>query len=264
MNVMQSFQLKSKVAIVTGGAGKYGRFLVEALAEAGATTYIADFLDEEKLKPLLNGFHARGLENIRSKFVSLGEEASMKALIDAVVKEAGHLDILVNCAVTRCACTGWRIPLETYDKSFHINASSLLYLTSLAGDAMKKQNSGSIINIGSFMGLVGVESANYDGTEMGKVPIPGYFYEKGGMVNFTRWAASELGKFNIRVNAIHPGGLMEDTLPENFVRNYSARTQLGRLATGNDLKGIVVFLASDASSYITGANIPVDGGYTAK
>ena len=124
--------------------------------------------------------------------------------------------------------------------------------------------SGSIINIGSFMGLVGIETSNYNGTEMGKTPFPVYFYEKGGMVNFTRWAASELGKFNIRVNAIHPGGLMEDILPENFVKNYSARTQLGRLATGNDLKGIVVFLASDASLYITGTNIPVDGGYTAK
>ena len=263
MNVIQSFQLKGKVAVVTGGAGKYGRFLVEALAEAGAAVYIADFLDEKKLKPLLDDFHARGLD-VRSKFVNLGEEASMKALIDAVVEESGHLDILVNCAVTRCACTGWQIPLETYDKSFHINASALLYLTSLAGDAMKKQKSGSIINIGSFMGLVGLESANYNGTEMGKTPFPVYFYEKGGMVNFTRWAASELGKFNIRVNAIHPGGLMEDTLPKNFVKNYSERTQLGRLATGDDLKGIIVFLASDASSYITGTNIPVDGGYTAK
>ena len=263
MNVMQSFSLNKKVAAVTGGAGKYGRFLVEALAEAGAVVYIADFLTGERLQPLLDGFRSRGLD-VRSKFVNLGEEESMKALVDGIVEEAGRLDILVNCAVTRCACTGWQIPLETYDKSFHINASALLYLTSLAGDVMKKQNSGSIINIGSFMGLVGLEGANYNGTEMGKTPFPVYFYEKGGMVNFTRWAASELGKFNVRVNAIHPGGLMEDTLPENFVKNYSARTQLGRLATGNDLKGIVVFLASDASSYITGTNIPVDGGYTAK
>ena len=263
MNVVQSFLLKGKVAVVTGGAGKYGRFLIEALAEAGAVTYIADCLAEERIKPLLEGFRSRGLD-VRSQFVNLGEENSMKAMLDGVVAEAGHLDVLVNCAVTRCACTGWQIPLETYDRSFHINASALLYLTSLAGEATKKQKSGSIINIGSFMGLVGIESANYDGTEMGKTPFPVYFYEKGGMANFTRWAASELGKFNIRVNAIHPGGLMEDTLPDNFVKNYSARTQLGRLATGDDLKGIVVFLASDASSYITGTNIPVDGGYTAK
>ena len=263
MNVMQSFQLHGKVSVVTGGAGKYGRFLVEALAEAGSTVYIADFLADDKMKPLLDDFRSRGLD-VRAKFVSLGEEESMKSMVDSIVAEAGHFDILVNCAVTRCACTGWQIPLETYDKSFHINASALLYLTAIAGDVMKKQGSGSIINIGSFMGLVGLESANYDGTEMGKTPFPVYFYEKGGMVNFTRWAASELGKYNVRVNAIHPGGLMEDTLPENFVKNYSARTQLGRLATGNDLKGIVVFLASDASSYITGTNIPVDGGYTAK
>ena len=95
-------------------------------------------------------------------------------------------------------------------------------------------------------------------------PSPSYFYEKGGMVNFTRWAASILGSDNIRVNAIHPGGLQEDHLPPEFVKNYSARTTLGRLASQEDLKGIIVFLASDASSYITGTNIPVDGGYTAK
>ena len=114
------------------------------------------------------------------------------------------------------------------------------------------------------MGLVGPEFANYEGTDMGKDPSPIYFYEKGGMVNFTRWAASVLGRDNIRVNAIHPGGLQESHLPEAFVKNYSARTQLGRLANQEDLKGIMVFLASDASSYLTGTNIPVDGGYTAK
>ena len=263
MNVLKTFDLSGKVAVVTGGAGKYGRFIVEALAEAGAFVYIADNAPETVTVPLLQEYAARNL-NVVSQKVSLGEESSINTLLSEIVSEKGQLDILVNCAVTRCGCTGWDVPLETFDASLHINASAFMYLTCKAGEIMKSRRSGSVINIGSFMGLVGIETANYNGTEMGKTPFPIYFYEKGGMVNFTRWAASELGKFNIRVNAIHPGGLMEDTLPPNFVKNYSERTQLGRLATGDDLKGIIVFLASDASSYITGTNIPVDGGYTAK
>ena len=263
MNVLKTFALNGKTAVVTGGAGKYGRFIVEALAEAGACVYIADNAPADAVSELLESFTAKGL-NVRTKQVSLGEEDSINTMLNEIVAECGRLDILVNCAVTRCGCVGWDIPLETYDRSLHINASALMYLTCKAGEIMKRQKSGSVINIGSFMGLVGIETGNYNGTEMGKTPFPIYFFEKGGMVNFTRWAASELGKFNVRVNAIHPGGLMEDTLPENFVKNYSDRTQLGRLATGDDLKGIIVFLASDASSYITGTNIPVDGGYTAK
>jgi NAD(P)-dependent dehydrogenase (short-subunit alcohol dehydrogenase family) len=84
------------------------------------------------------------------------------------------------------------------------------------------------------------------------------------MVNFTRWAASMLGRYNVRVNCINPGGFQTEKHPETFVKQYSARTQLGRMANSEDLKGIIVLLASDASNYITGANIPVDGGYTAK
>lgn len=263
MNILKTFELSGKVAVVTGGAGKYGKFISEALAEAGAVVYIADIIPAGKFTDYLAEMNSKSLK-IRYCAVDLGDKNSMKSMVDQIEKECGKLDILVNCAVTRCACCGWDIDLETFDKSLHINASSLMVLTALAGDVMKKQRSGSIINIGSFMGLVGIESSNYAGTTMGKTPIPIYFYEKGGMVNFTRWAASELGKYNIRVNAIHPGGLMEDSLPESFVRNYNERTQLGRMATGDDLKGIVVFLASDASSYITGTNIPVDGGYTAK
>jgi NAD(P)-dependent dehydrogenase (short-subunit alcohol dehydrogenase family) len=94
-------------------------------------------------------------------------------------------------------------------------------------------------------------------------PSPIYHYEKGGMLNFTRWAASILGKDNVRVNCLSPGGLYSGQ-PEPFVRNYSDRTQLGRMANATDLMGAIVFLASDASAYITGTNIPVDGGYTAK
>lgn len=262
MNVLDMFKLDGQTAIVTGGAGRYGKQIVEALSEAGATVFIAS-RNLEACQTVADNFVAKNLD-VRALQLDLNKEDSIDNLIQEVTNITGRIDILVNNAVTRCACSGWLQKLENYDASLHVNASSLFYITAAAAEVMKKQKSGSIINIGSFMGLVGPEFANYDGTNMKGNPSPIYFFEKGGMVNFTRWAASMLGEYNIRVNAIHPGGLQEDHLPEAFVKNYSARTQLGRLASQEDLKGIIVFLASKASSYLTGTNIPVDGGYTAK
>ena len=262
MNVLDSFRLDGRTAIVTGGAGRYGKQIVEALGEAGATVFIAS-RNLENLEKNASLWQGRKLR-VYAERLDLSDEKSIDALVESVSQKTGRIDILVNNAVTRSAINGWRQPLENYDTSLHVNASALFYLTAAVAEVMKKHHSGSVINIGSFMGLVGPEFANYEGTDMGANPSPVYFYEKGGLVNFTRWAASVLGKDNIRVNAIHPGGLQEDHLPEAFVRNYSARTQLGRLAGQDDLKGIVVFLASDASAYLTGTNIPVDGGYTAK
>ncbi len=263
MNVKDMFDLTGRTAIVTGGAGRYGKQIVEGLAEAGATVFIAS-RNLENCENVAAKFRAAGLD-VRALQLDLADRKSIDSLIGKIMQSTGRIDVLVNNAVTRCASSGWVQELENYDESLHINASSMFYITGVVAEVMKKQHAGSIINIGSFMGLVGLETANYANTDMyNGNPSPIYFYEKGGMVNFTRWAASILGADNIRVNAIHPGGLQEDHLPEAFVKNYSERTTLGRLASQEDLKGVIVFLASDASSYITGTNIPVDGGYTAK
>ena len=159
---------------------------------------------------------------------------------------------------------GWKNTLDDFDKSLRINASALFKITQLFSEDMKKNNSGSIINIGSMMGTVGVENGNYEGTDFTPATSPLYFYEKGGMHNFTRWAASMLGPFNIRVNCLAPGGFQVPAHPQRFVENYSKRTQLGRMANSSDLKGPIIFLASDSSAYLTGTIIAVDGGYTAK
>ncbi len=262
MNVLDTFSLKGKVALVTGGAGEYGRQIVESLAEAGAVTYTAsrgiDALEKVAAANREAGYDVTAMK------LDLASEDSIKQLHDNIIERSGRLDILVNNAVTRCACNGWDNPMKLFDESLHVNASALFKLTYLFAEDMKKQRSGSIINIGSMMGMVGIELENYKGTDMQANPSPIYFYEKGGMINFTRWAASILGKYNVRVNCVSPGGFQTDKLPEAFVKNYSARTQLGRMANSTDLKGIITFLGSDASAYITGANIPVDGGYTAK
>lgn len=260
--ILDRFSLSGKVALVTGGAGLYGRQIVRALAEAGAGTYIAS-RNLEALEAVAEEQRAAG-HDVTALPLDLGCDAAIAATVRRIEEERGRLDILVNNAVTRVACAGWNLPMKVFDDSLRINASALFVLTAQVAEIMKKQESGSIINIGSMMGMVGVEMANYAGTEMGKDPSPIYFYEKGGMLNFTRWAASILGNYNVRVNCISPGGLQSETHPEPFVRQYSARTQLGRMANDTDLMGVIVFLASDASTYITGTNIPVDGGYTAK
>jgi NAD(P)-dependent dehydrogenase (short-subunit alcohol dehydrogenase family) len=262
MNVIESFSLKGKVALLTGGAGLYGRQIVAALAEAGAETYIAS-RNLEALEKVASEERARGYKVIALK-LDLEDEKSIFNLRDEIMKRSGRIDALINNAVTRSALNGWDNPMEAFDRSLHVNASALFTITRLFADEMKKQKSGAIINIGSMMGMAGIEMANYEGTDMTPNPSPIYHYEKGGMINFTRWAASILGKDNIRVNCVSPGGFWVPSHPERFVKNYSARTQMGRMANDTDLKGIIVFLASDASLYLTGANIPVDGGYTAK
>lgn len=262
MNVLDSFSLKGKVALLTGGAGRYGRQILAALAEAGAKTYVAS-RNVEALESVALEMRKAG-HDVTALRLDLEDEQSIRSLHKEVMERDGRIDILVNNAVTRSATNGWDNPLSAFDASLHVNASALFMITRLFGEEMKRRGCGSIINIGSMMGMVGIEMSNYEGTTMNANPSPIYFYEKGGMVNFTRWAASVLGPRNVRVNCVSPGGLEEPSHERAFVRNYSARTQLGRMANDTDLKGIIVFLASDASAYVTGTNIPVDGGYTAK
>lgn len=262
MKVLDSFSLKGKVALLTGGAGLYGRQIAEALAEAGAELYIAS-RDLPRLESVAAELGRTG-GKVTALQLDLSSEDSIKSVVAEILRRSGRIDILVNNAVTRLAVNGWDQPMEKFDESLRINASALFCLTRLAGEDMKKRRDGSVINIGSYMGLLGPNPTNYTGTDMMANPSPIYFFEKGGMVNFTRWAASILGEYQIRVNCINPGGFQTPDQNPGFIKNYSRNTMLGRLADSTDLKGIIVFLASDASRYITGTNISVDGGYTAK
>ncbi|MDD4622067.1 MAG: SDR family NAD(P)-dependent oxidoreductase, partial [Kiritimatiellae bacterium] len=188
MKVLDSFSLKGKVALLTGGAGLYGRQIAEALAEAGAETYIAS-RNVEELEKVATALREAG-GSVTALPLDLDDEASIKALVAEITRRSGRLDALVNNAVTRCACASWSLPMEDFDKSLRINASALFCLTRLAADEMKKSGGGSVINIGSYMGLLGPDPLNYVGTDMMKDPSPVYFFEKGGMANFTRFAAS--------------------------------------------------------------------------
>jgi len=260
MTILDSFSLAGRVVLVTGGAGLYGRQIVEALAEAGADTFIAS-RNLDALEEVAEKHRGQGREVTAIRF-DQGDEASILALRDRLRERAGKLDVLVNNAVSR-PMKGYGDEAAAFAESMRINATGLFAVTRIMGDFMAETPGGSIVNIGSIMGMVGPDPTNYTGTDM-SAWYPDYFFHKGGMISFTRFVAGRYGDRGIRCNCVSPGGLFQPTMPEAFVKNYSSRTYLGRLADEGDLKGVVVFLASDASRYITGVNIPVDGGYTAK
>ena len=145
-----------------------------------------------------------------------------------------------------------------------VNSTGFFATVRAFGDAMAERGSGSIVNIASQMGMIGPNPWLYEGTDM--KTVPDYFFHKGGMINLTRYLASHYGDRNVRVNVISPGGIYDPDNPqaEAFLERYGKMTMLGRMANADEIGGAVVFLLSDAATYITGANLPIDGGYTAK
>ncbi len=261
MAVLDMFSLKGKVAVVTGGAGLYGRQIVEALAEAGAETIVAS-RNIDSLKVLAGEHRARGLDVSAMQF-DQGEEESILMLRDEVLLRSGRVDVLVNNSVARPMKHGYQDDASTFAESMRINATGIFLVTRAFGDVMAERQKGSIINIGSIQGMIGPDPTIYRGTSLSGW-YPDYFFHKGGIINFTRFIASYYGERNVRCNCLSPGGYRTDKHPAAFLKQYSDRTFLGRLGNDSDLMGAIVYLASDASAYVTGVNLPVDGGYTAK
>ncbi len=261
MNVLDTFKLDGKVALITGGAGNYGRQMTEALAEAGATVWTASrHLDANEA--LAKELCAQGYD-VHAAAYDQADEESIKALLDTIVKKSGKVDILVNNSVLRVMKSYHDAP-EVFAKSMEVNSTGLFLITRTFGDFMAKQGSGSIINIGSYMGDLGCNDTLYEGCPTYTSSVaPDYYFHKGGMHNFTRFTASYYGPSGVRCNCLSLGGLFNNQ-PESFLDAYAKATFLRRMANATDIKGIIVYLASDASLYTTGAVIPVDGGYSAK
>jgi len=261
MNVIDTFRLTGRTAVATGGAGLYGRQIVSALAEAGASVYTAS-RDLDTLQEYTDGLCQFGLD-VHALRLDQSDPDSVAALLDSLVSRDGRVDVLVNNAVSRPMGT-WGSESDTalFADSMKVNATGLYTMLPVFGDHMAENAGGSIINIGSIQGMVGPDMTLYEGLGW-TTPPPDYFFHKGGMINLSRYAASQLGPKGVRVNTVSAGGFFDNQDPV-FVERYNARTMLGRMAGDTDLKATIVFLASDASSYITGANIVVDGGYTAK
>jgi NAD(P)-dependent dehydrogenase (short-subunit alcohol dehydrogenase family) len=257
-NVWDLFSLKGRVAVVTGGSGLFGRQIAEALAEAGARTIMAS-RNLERLRAQAEFFRQAGLE-VEVLQYDQSSEDSIKHLLKQVLDLAGTVDVLVNNSVLR-TMKGWEDPAANFTQSMEINGTGLFIMTRVFGDYMASKGRGSIINIGSIQGLVGPDFTLYEGLGWG-APSD-YFFHKGGLVQLTKYAAAVLGPHGVRVNTLSPGGFFTNQ-DESFVTRYNARTFLGRMANDTDIKGGIVYLASDASAYVTGTNLVIDAGYTTK
>ncbi len=253
------FVLEGKTALVSGGAGIYGSQISRALAECGAHVIIASrHLDqcEKRARSLRRaGLRADADE------VDLSSEQSIRKLRDRILSKHGRLDVLVNNAVARAGGDLDHTTVDEWESTMKVNSTGLFLACQILSAPMKQARSGSVINIASIYGMVGPDFSIYKGTEL-TMPV-NYAFAKGGMINLTRYLASYLAPYNVRVNCLSPGGFRTSATPPQFVPKYSKRTPLRRMAEPGDINGPVVFLASDASRYITGQNIPVDGGWTA-
>ena len=253
------FSLQGHTVLLTGAAGLFGRGLTTALAEAGATLIIAS-RDKAKQQIVADEETQRGYSVFAEGF-DQGDEDSILALKARIEERHGPLHGLVNNSVLR-PMKGTNGTVAQWEDSMRVNATGVMLMHRHFGRTMADLGRGSIVNIGSIQGMIGPSYELYEGTTMGDMP-PDYFFHKGGMLNLTRFYAALYGPNNVRVNCVSPGGFFNNQ-PESFVKKYAEHTMLNRMANHTDLGGSLVFLLSDASCYITGVNLPVDGGYTAK
>lgn len=260
MSVLDRFSLHNRVAVVTAGAGPlFGSSISSALAEAGATVVTASRSRErnEEFAASLReqGWEAHGMQ------VDITDAASIAALHDEVVGRFGRVDVLVNSALSREGHRGGleEQTAEDWTQSAAGDMVGQFVLCRTFAETMAQQGRGSIIQIASIYGVVSNDPTLYAGTEMRQPPS--YPFVKGGMILFTRYLAAYYGKRGVRANCISPGGYF-NAQPEPFVNRYCERVPLGRMMGHEDIQGAVVFLASDASAYVTGTNLMVDGGWT--
>jgi NAD(P)-dependent dehydrogenase (short-subunit alcohol dehydrogenase family) len=249
--------LAGKTILLTGGAGLFGRGLAAAIAGTGATLILAS-RNVAALAQVAAEEQALG-RSVHARALDQSSEASILALRDSVVAEFGRIDGLVNNAVSRPMKSA-DAPLADWMESMQTNATGLFAITRAFGEVMAARGAGSIVNIGSIQGMVGPDYSLYEGLNMHA--IPDYFFHKAGMVNLSRFFAAHYGPRGVRVNCLSPGGFFNGQNPV-FVERYRAATFLRRMADEHDLGGPVIFLLSEASRYVTGVNLPVDGGYTA-
>jgi len=261
MSEISPFSLGGKVVIQFGGTGLLGRSLVLALAQAGATLVVAS-RNRESMGALSKS-EGSAAKDFQIEAVDISSETSIHHLRDRVLAQHGRVDGIVFNAVNR-TMKGFGDKLSSWETSMVTNATGFFATVRTFGDVMAAQRGGSIVNIASMMGMVGMNPWLYG--EKGVSPSPDYFFHKGGMINLTRYLASHYGRQGVRVNVVSPGGIYnpEKRQADEFLERYNPMTMLGRMAHASEIGGATVFLLSDASTYITGINLPVDGGYTAK
>ncbi len=270
MPVYDQFRLDDRVAIVTGGAGLLGRAFCRTLAEAGARVVVAD-VDRDGSDRLAESIQADGYEAMAVPTDVTAPEA-VRQMVETTLHACGGLHILVNSAALdpkfdpgeREAHTHAfeDFPLETWNRSLEVDVTGMFLCAQAAGRAMLEAGGGVIINLCSIYGLVAPDQRLYErpGEPPQYKPVS-YAVTKAAVLGLTRYLATYYAGNNIRVNALSPGGVY-DQHDEAFSEAYAARTVLGRMADVDDLQGGLLFLASDASSYVTGTNLVIDGGWS--
>jgi len=263
--IRELFDLHGRIAIVTGGAGYIGSAICESLAELGAEVAVVD-VDLARAASVSQKVCSENSVRSISLKVDLEDENEVRELPERVVDRLGGIDIIVNCAalVGTSGLAGWAVPLRdqetsSWRRAIEVNLTAPFVLAQASAQILSSRGRGSIINVLSIYGLVGPDERLYDGTSLGNPAA--YGASKAGLLQLTRHLATTLAP-NVRSNAITPGGV-ERGQPSEFRDRYVSRTPLGRMATEEDFKGAAAFLASDASAYVTGQNIVVDGGWTA-
>lgn len=259
MNVMNLFSLKNKVALVTGGAGNYGRSITEGLGEAGATVVIAS-RNLDAIEKAAADLRTRGL-NVHGMRADQADTASVLTLKENIQQQFGRLDVFVNNAVSR-PMKGYNAPIEQFNESMKVNATGMMFILREMTELIIRSGGGSVISISSMMGMYAPIYSNYEGIPgMGDI-APDYCFHNAGLIMLSRFMAKTHAGKNIRFNCISPGGLFNNQ-PEKFVENYCKKVPVRRMANNDDIKGLIVLLSSDAGAYINGENILIDGGLNA-
>ncbi len=253
-NIKELFNLTGKTAIVTGGSRGIGVEMAEGLAEAGASLMLCA-RREEWLLETVEEFRRKGF-HVHGKTCDVANEADVQAVVDETVKKFGKVDILINNAGISWGAMPEDMPLEKWQKVIDVNLTGCFLFAQIAGREMLKNNSGSIINIASIAGMTSSANGPF---------YAGYAASKAGLIGLTRELAASWGRRGIRVNAIAPGffhSRLADAVIDVYERAIQENNVIPRIGEEGELKGTIVFLASDASSYITGQTIVVDGGMT--
>jgi NAD(P)-dependent dehydrogenase (short-subunit alcohol dehydrogenase family) len=265
------FSLNSEVAVVTGALGKLGPIWIETLMEAGAKVFALDHPDakiSQGYKSLQGRFDK---QHLQLAFADVTIREALEAVYQKCLHAFGVPSILVNNAgidqppdQLDNTCCLEEIPIELNLKVFEVNAMGLFLVTQVFGGQMAKAGRGSIINIGSLYASVAPDSRFYNHIKCDPpfLKPPAYGASKAAVVNLTRYLATLWASCGVRVNALSPGGVSGDQDPD-FRRKFCERVPLGRMAEASDLRGPLLFLASSASSYVTGIELVVDGGFTA-
>ncbi|MCC6747844.1 MAG: SDR family oxidoreductase [Deltaproteobacteria bacterium] len=270
--VEAQFSLSGKVAIVTGALGLLGKEHCHALAGAGATLVAVD-LDGPGCQAFATELGRTYDRPCLGVGVNITSPEELTALRDQVLARFGRIDVLVNNAAVNDSFENpslaaeqsrfEKYPLEKFRAALDVNVTGTHLCCQLLGTPMAERGEGSIINVASTYGLVAPDQSIYrrpDGSQaFHKSPV--YSVTKGAVIMLTKFLAAYWGEKGVRVNTLSPGGV-ENGQDAFFVQNYARKTPLGRMAQPGDYRGALVFLASDASAYMTGANLVVDGGWT--